>query len=81
MQVQKSVKVTGVLIPRQALVYLLKRSYKWVFGTRNKHVLLLLQVELFADAVKSKALDAGWQALSQEQVSAPDAYQLYVSAT
>ena len=42
---------------------------------------MLFQVELFAEAIDNKAFDAGWQALSKEQVSAPDAYQLYVAAT
>ena len=59
---------------------MLKRGNKWGFGIPNKHFLLLLQVQMFAEAINTKALDAGWQPLSQEQVSAPDAYQLYVSA-
>lgn len=62
-------------------MYFLNRGDKRLFGIPNKHVLMLLQVELFAEAIDNKAFAAGWQALSKEQVLAPDAYQLYVAAT
>lgn len=58
----------------------MKKGNKRLFGILNKHVLLLLQVDLFAEAIHTKASNAGWRSLSQEQMSIPDAYQLFVSA-
>lgn len=58
----------------------MKKGSKCLVGIPNKHDLLLLQVELFAEAIHTKALNAGWQSLTQEQMAIPDAYQLFVSA-
>ncbi|KAL3140672.1 Dynein assembly factor 3, axonemal, variant 2 [Trebouxia sp. C0010 RCD-2024] len=57
----------GALLAVETVKYMLQLSSK--------------QVELFSEAVTTKALEAGWQSLSEQQLSAPDAYQLLVSPT
>ncbi len=36
-----------------------------------------MQVELFSEAVAGKAINAGWQSLSKDELPEPDANQLF----